>query len=542
VDPRHTLARPEARAYSVERLVSLALQGKLRIPRFQTGLRWKPDDVLLLFDSIYRGLPIGSLLFWSRAAEAQEVRLGALKILAPASHDAWWVVDGQQRLTSLIASLGREAPVPRDPEDPFVVYFDARARRFTRPSRKTPTQSTWVDLPLLLDAARLGEWVLGWAHRGEIELTRAVFEAGARIRQFEVPLYIVDTTDEEALREVFFRVNNTGKPFSWDQVHDALYSGTASTPSNIAQLSSEVASLGMGRLSNDDLARCLLALRGLDVTQTLAVHTRRDREVLRGAVAEALPALRRALLFLRANCEVPHLRLLPRAFVIEVLTRFWGIHATPRPRTQTLLTRFVWRLLLAEGSYDDRSLRRRAVGAIGPDEETSVQELLSLVPREGSDPSPLLRTEFDARSARARLALLALAALRPRDLASEVELDVTTLFETHDARAIVRFARVDHGLGCADRILQPPTHNAARIRLILRSLAQRGERTTLASHAFDESGMRAILADDIEEILHARMRVIANALASLGRRLGGWNRHDNDRPSLEHLIAAGGDS
>ena len=54
-----------------------------------------------LFDSMYRGYPVGHLLFWESGAELDARQIGThAKQLAP----KLLIVDGQQRLTSLSQS------------------------------------------------------------------------------------------------------------------------------------------------------------------------------------------------------------------------------------------------------------------------------------------------------------------------------------------------------------------------------------------------------------------------------------------------------
>lgn len=127
--------RPEARAETVEDLVRLAREGRVRVPEFQRGLNWSSTQVLDLFDSVYRGFPIGSLLLFRRRAEAASVRLGPLAVDAPEVPDAWWVVDGQQRLTALAASMARRHPLPSHPSDPYIVYFDPDRHSFHAPPK-----------------------------------------------------------------------------------------------------------------------------------------------------------------------------------------------------------------------------------------------------------------------------------------------------------------------------------------------------------------------------------------------------------------------
>lgn len=93
-------SRPTARTFDVEQLVDMAWRGRVRVPHFQRGLRWNWEDVKRLFDSILKGYPIGSLLLWTRRANAEVITLGALQLDAPEFDEAFWVVDGQQRLTS----------------------------------------------------------------------------------------------------------------------------------------------------------------------------------------------------------------------------------------------------------------------------------------------------------------------------------------------------------------------------------------------------------------------------------------------------------
>lgn len=90
------------------------------MPDFQRPLRWRADDVVKLFDSLHRGYPIGSLLFWKRPADAEaNYRIGGALLPVPANPDAWWIVDGQQRVTALAAALLELEP---GPETRWVVH------------------------------------------------------------------------------------------------------------------------------------------------------------------------------------------------------------------------------------------------------------------------------------------------------------------------------------------------------------------------------------------------------------------------------------
>lgn len=60
---------PQARTLQVKDLVTEAMRGRIRVPHFQRGLKWESSDVAALFDSMYRGYPVGSLLLWKRSQD-----------------------------------------------------------------------------------------------------------------------------------------------------------------------------------------------------------------------------------------------------------------------------------------------------------------------------------------------------------------------------------------------------------------------------------------------------------------------------------------
>ncbi len=506
-------------------------RGLVRVPAFQRPLKWTKEDVLKLFDSIYKGFPIGSLLLRQGFAPAARVRVGPLTIDATESSSAWWVVDGQQRLTALAAGLGRPLPLPTSPDDAWVVYFDPRTETFEAPPKTGSVPTEWVPAPILLDSAALSEWVFQWPHKDDEALRGRLFDAGRRLREYRVPLYVVDTDDEDLLREIFVRINETGRKLAWNEVHDALFGGAGGPPSTLEELADQLAELGMGKPPNQGLLQpCLVAVRGLDPTQTFGEL----RGNLDGAVEEALPAMRRVLSFLRTRAAIPHLRLLPLAAPLAPLARFFAVHPEPLARTRELLVRWLWRSLFGPRRYDERTLQRRGVRAVGDDEEDSVQKLLALVTNERTS-SFTLPAAFDARAAESRLALLGMTSLSPRDLTAGVPVDVAALIEAADTGAFRRIVSSTGGLGRspANRVIHP---GAGTARADIEECIEReGEDSeVLRSHAVSPIAANALRSGDLESFLDERRAFIEEAVGHLAERLCGWDR--SDRPSIEHLL------
>ena len=540
-DHRRLDLKPAALTETVEELVGQVRRGFVRVPRFQRGLKWAADDVVQLFDSIYRGYPIGSLLFRKAHAEAAQLKIGPLTIDAPESHEAFWVVDGQQRLTALTAGLARPVSTRVSDDDVWVVFFDPNEQSFRQPPRDGLVPDTWVPVSKLFDASELSEWVHNWQHRSDATLRTAVFQAGTRVRQYEIPMYVVETSDEELLKQIFFRVNKYGKSLEWNDVHDALFGGTGEHPSTLPELATELSQLGMGRPDENQLLGCLIAFRGLDVTRNFAEHYRRSQQVLTAAVPEALPTIRRVMSFLKLHAEIPHLRLLPRVVPLVVLTRVFAVFPEPTSRSVDLLTRWTWRGLLNASFYDERTVLRRGVNAIScDDEEGSIQRLLATVPSE-QRAEYVLPERFDARAADSRLALLGLASLTPLEVEAGKPVDVPALIEDLGVEAFRRILPVKAGPGStpANRILLPG-HGAAKRQLIERATRDGANSEVLRSHAINAEATVLLIESRDLELLARRKTAIESAVRQLGARLAAWMH--SDRPSISYILARTGES
>ncbi len=94
-----------------------ALNDQYFLPAIQREFVWKPEQIISLFDSIMRGYPISSFLFWQLKEEnrskwevyrfIENAKQGTHNELANTDgvHQMMLVLDGQQRLTSLLVGL-----------------------------------------------------------------------------------------------------------------------------------------------------------------------------------------------------------------------------------------------------------------------------------------------------------------------------------------------------------------------------------------------------------------------------------------------------
>jgi len=107
--------------YSLTHLIEDIKHGNLALPYIQRPFVWSATKIRDLFDSLYRGYPVGTLMFWETGAEVGTRQIGG------GSSDRvpkLLIVDGQQRLTSLFAVItGRPVLTKSFEERQFHIAF-----------------------------------------------------------------------------------------------------------------------------------------------------------------------------------------------------------------------------------------------------------------------------------------------------------------------------------------------------------------------------------------------------------------------------------
>ncbi len=98
---------PEPMSRTFSGLISDVEKGQIKIPQFQRDFVWDIKKSSKLMDSIIKGYPIGTFIFWKTKERLRSVRnVGKIQLPEPIEGDSIdYVLDGQQRLTSLFASL-----------------------------------------------------------------------------------------------------------------------------------------------------------------------------------------------------------------------------------------------------------------------------------------------------------------------------------------------------------------------------------------------------------------------------------------------------
>ena len=206
--------------YSLSTLLEEIGRGEIALPDIQRPFVWKTSKVRDLFDSMYRGFPVGHLLFWATGAEAGARRIGTHD---PEAAPRLMIVDGQQRLTSLYAVLtGR--PVVREDysTNRIQIAFRPRDATFEVADAAINRNPEFIhDISILWDGGGRGKKVRAFLKRLEKskgELSEAerdrIEEAIDRLYDLRnFPFKVMELgpdVDEEQVADVFVRINSEG--------------------------------------------------------------------------------------------------------------------------------------------------------------------------------------------------------------------------------------------------------------------------------------------------------------------------------------------
>lgn len=528
---------PTAITLDVEQLAKQAWAGAIRVPHFQRDFRWGWEDVRRLFDSILKGYPVGSLLLWHRSAPETTLRLGALTIEAKALPKAYWVVDGQQRLTSIANALSETGAA--DPR--FALSYDLRRDVLVRPP---PNLNPHIlPLPVLFDLQRLLKWFS--ENRGVDGYLDRATELTKSLRQYVIPAYLVESDDTRVLQDIFDRMNNFGKRLSRAEIFAALnasdneYNEQGLTIRGIAE--GLDADFSFGLVDDDTVLAAILARRGPEVRRD--IRTEFDRpgdEGLSEAYEAGEAAMRLAVGFLQKNAGVPHRTFLAYRYLFVVLARVFAFHPDIDPRNLQLLRRWYWQAATVgpqQFKGGTPNAARILCGKVTKgDLSGSIQRLLAAVDTKDRRIPTINR--LITRDASSKILLCALWDRRPRDLVSgdvytQGDLAAALVDETTAQVAVPHV--VESSLVPAE--LRPLAGNRALMpglsidqSELSVKFSERHENLTSAeftalceSHLIDEELSGALAHESARDFVAGRQSRMVSDLTSFLERMCEWN-------------------
>ena len=210
--------------YDLGTLVKYIGLGEIGLPDIQRPFVWKNAKVRDLFDSMYKGYPVGYLLFWQSGLADASRTIGTDKKQKPSR---LVIVDGQQRLTSLYA-VTRNIPVLREnfESENIQIAFSPLEERFEVADAAICRDKSFIpDISVLWSAdAKITRIIRDYLQN--LRTGREIGEAEElaiedRILRLQgllgfpfTALELASDIDEEAVSDVFVRINSKGTPLN----------------------------------------------------------------------------------------------------------------------------------------------------------------------------------------------------------------------------------------------------------------------------------------------------------------------------------------
>jgi len=209
--------------YDLGSLVKFIALGEIGLPDIQRPFVWKNAKVRDLFDSMYKGYPVGYLLFWQNGL-ADDRTIGTDRKQKP---PRLVIVDGQQRMTSLYAVI-KGVNVVRENYDneKICIAFNPLEERFEV-----------ADAAIRRDKAYIPDISILWS--GDIKITKVIREHIANLKTSReisedqesviedsilklqslltfpfTALELASNISEEDVSDVFVRINSKGTPLN----------------------------------------------------------------------------------------------------------------------------------------------------------------------------------------------------------------------------------------------------------------------------------------------------------------------------------------
>ena len=345
------LPQPTHATYS--NLINDISLGQIKIPQFQRDFVWSIQKSAALMDSVIKGYPVGTFIFWKTKERLRSVRdLGNKELPPPKDGEVVsFVLDGQQRLTSLFATLNG-LKIERDSgqhDDFSEIYVDLNAKedeQIVIMDIEGREEHTFISLKdLLYGGVRL------LASFPDHHLSK-LDEYKERIQGYNFSIIEVRDVQIDVATEIFTRINVGGKPLTLFEIMVAKTYDERKDfdlAQKFDELVSNLTPLNYETLSDTTVLQLVSLLLSRDCKKQTILKLEKDKFI--DTWPKAIDAIERAVEYFRNAYRIPVSHLLPYNALLATFGYFFYHHPDkPNTRQQKLLEDFFWRTSLG-GRY-----------------------------------------------------------------------------------------------------------------------------------------------------------------------------------------------
>ncbi|MEN2980942.1 DUF262 domain-containing protein [Tistrella bauzanensis] len=512
-------------------LIDKASSGEIRIPRFQRPYVWTPDDMIQLFDSIYHGYPIGSLLIWETDRDdiSSLQKIGPIDRRSSSVRSASYVVDGHQRLATLVGVLALPDTHPSETIDDWRwwIGYDLEREEFVHFKKKSSQAESHI-IPLnkvikTVDFARLTRSLASKISDEKIDLyLDRADQLNRKIRDYSIPATVMKSTSMDDAVNIFARVNQRGRDMTPDQMVSALSfreqtEGAFDLSIEIDKIIDELSQYGFGNTERKSILQAILYAADLNFTKPAyeRIVDRNSASKLDPAAKLAMSSLISAAKFLQEEVGLKSGRLLPYASQLIMISFYFqertraGLDGN---RPASLLKKWFW-ITSFNGWFagaNTTDLRRSAekirdIASFDSEDDASFFEFFS------DRPLRNMPRSFDRRSARIRASLVVQILSREQiDPKTRRNFDAFSVFEDEVARDIPYFfpnAIPAHVSDPANRVILPRGYGR-RARTMFIDIPDSDQERICKSHFIEGNAITALRDGNVSLFLEERARTI----------------------------------
>ncbi|HEY9189261.1 MAG TPA: DUF262 domain-containing protein [Sulfurovum sp.] len=207
--------------FDVDYIVSAIDQGTVGLPDIQRPFVWSSSKVRDLFDSMYRGYPVGYFMLWAAYDTTRQRQIGNEH---GTDLSTSLIIDGQQRLTSLYTVMkGKPVFTDKFEEKLIKIAFHPLKEAFAVSTAAHQRSHEWIEnISTLFSASTssytfIGQYIENLAKEKELteEDKSTIARNIDRLMQLKkYPFSAIEISgdaDEEDVADIFVRVNSQGQ-------------------------------------------------------------------------------------------------------------------------------------------------------------------------------------------------------------------------------------------------------------------------------------------------------------------------------------------
>ena len=206
--------------YPLSKLIEDIDLGEIGLPEIQRPFVWPNTKVRDLFDSMYKGFPVGYLLFWVNGAEEQHRQIG---VSPKQKIPRLMIIDGQQRLTSLYSVIKGIAVKRKNFRDESIkLAFSPISETFEVADAAIRRDPGYITDISVFWSQEIDIFELKDSYLEKLQNSREVFSKERKKIQQSiqnlsnllnypfVALEVSSSVDEEQAADIFVRINSKG--------------------------------------------------------------------------------------------------------------------------------------------------------------------------------------------------------------------------------------------------------------------------------------------------------------------------------------------